>query len=485
MGARQVCFVSLSMAAMLVVSQPVAGRDSASVKAGAVQIGQRYKMYSNALKEPRTYLVHKPTRYEFSKQKYPVLILLDGADHFEHTSATVEFLASIGRIPQMIVVAIPNTDRRRDMTPPIASAAAQGGTGGANEFLSFIGDELLPEIERRYRTVPYRVIAGHSLGGLTAVHSLVKRPALFNGYLVMSPSLWWDEQAPVKAAAAYLSANPEVKADFYMTLGAEGEGMLSGAWRLASHLEELAPKSLRWKFVRSPEESHGSIPHRSTYDGLQFLFDGWDFGSLAAYDQMGLAGIEASYAKLSERLGFQVPMPDSTTGGLFFALLGEKRYADAEAVLKRGVELFPNVSDVYAGAGYLYDAQKNEPKAIENWKQVLRMYPGSMQARQRLTDYKVDFSAIVSEPKLTEKALRAVAGNYRVADLELDITYEEGKLFATSDSGRFEIRALSDSTFYYVNADVEVEFVKDGRGRVTRMKMDRFGEGYEYARVTN
>jgi hypothetical protein len=163
-----------------------------------VVIGEKFQIESRVLAETRTYVVHTPDYYKKRTDAYPVLVLLDAENNFAYTSAAVHLLSANGRIPAMIVVGINNTDRTRDMTPSRPASSFGGASwtgGGADKFLSFIADELLPTIDRNYRTRPYRVLIGHSLGGLFAVYALLNRPEVFKGYIVTSPSLWWDDQA--------------------------------------------------------------------------------------------------------------------------------------------------------------------------------------------------------------------------------------------------------------------------------------------------
>jgi predicted alpha/beta superfamily hydrolase len=152
----------------------------------------RLAFKSEVLGEERVVLVRTPPRYARGSERYPVLYLTDGDAHILHTSATVEFLARNGRMPEMIVVGITNTDRTRDLTPTQAFDDAQTNpprkSGGADKFLKFIETELVPLVESRYRTQPYRIFAGHSLGGLFAVHAMLARPDLFNALIADRPS---------------------------------------------------------------------------------------------------------------------------------------------------------------------------------------------------------------------------------------------------------------------------------------------------------
>lgn len=77
-------------------------------------------------------------------------------------------------------------------------------SGQADRFLDFLEKELIPHIDRNYRTYPHRIIAGWSFGGLLATHALIHRPEIFDAYLAISPSLWWDEE--LLLAEASLSA---------------------------------------------------------------------------------------------------------------------------------------------------------------------------------------------------------------------------------------------------------------------------------------
>ena len=134
---------------------------------------------SSALGEDRVILVRTPPGYATNNVKYPVLYMTDGDAHIGHTSSTIDFLVRNGRMSDLIVVGIPNTDRTRDLTPTKANGPNAGQfptAGGADKFLKFIEAELIPEIEKTYRVQPYRILAGHSFGGLFAVHALITRP---------------------------------------------------------------------------------------------------------------------------------------------------------------------------------------------------------------------------------------------------------------------------------------------------------------------
>jgi predicted alpha/beta superfamily hydrolase len=161
---------------------------------------QRLVVHSNVLNEDREIWVRMPAAAQGKKESYPVLYMTDAGTNINEIGSTIDFLADNNFMPPVIVVGIANTDRNRDLTPSHAGMPHSDGTvepvptsGGADKFLDFIQTELLPEIEKRYATYSYRIFAGHSLGGLFAIHALISRPELFNACSATSPSLWWDD----------------------------------------------------------------------------------------------------------------------------------------------------------------------------------------------------------------------------------------------------------------------------------------------------
>ncbi len=435
-------------------------------------IGEQFQIESKALGETRTYIIHTPSSYKSGKDAYPVLVLQDGDGHFAYTASAVDMLSGNGRIPPMILVGINNTDRARDMTPTKPTTGF-GGTpwtqsaGGADKFLSFIADELLPTIDRDYRTRPYRVLIGHSLGGLFALYALMNRPEVFNGYLIISPSLWWDDQVLVKAAQPFFAAHKDLRADLYMTMGSEGQTMLGGAWKLAAVLEESKLPDLRWQFKRSPEEDHGTIPYISTYEGLKAIFAGYRIADpIALYEEGGLAAFERHYADVSKRLGFTVAVPLGVYGGMVWDLANRERFAEAEQIGKKMLELDSKNTMTLAALAQVAAMQKDDARAIGYLTQVLQLYPGNTRARAMLVKYQVDVDKIVPSLELSAKEVAPYVGEYRFKDELMKVAYVKGKLTRTSPAGNCELRAMTHTKFYCIDAEVELKFNQNPRGRV-------------------
>jgi predicted alpha/beta superfamily hydrolase len=468
-------FPSLAVSAATRASEPVV-------------IGEKFQIESKVLGETRTYVIHTPDSYKSGKDAYPVLVLQDAENNFAYTSAAVHLLSANGRIPAMIVVGINNTDRSRDMTPKPSTGFDgtpwTGSAGGADKFLSFIADELLPTIDRNYRTRPYRVLIGHSLGGLFAVYALMNRPEVFKGYLISSPSLWWDDQALVKAAQSFFAAHTNLRADLYMTMANEGDTMLGGAWKLSAALEESKLADVRWQFKRSPEEEHGTIPYISTYEGLQAIFAGYRIADpIALFEEGGLPAFERHYAIVSTRMGYTVEVPARAYGDTLSDLSNRGRFAEAEEIGKKMLELDPKNTWALSALAQVAAKQKDDARAIGYLTEVLQLYPGNTQARAMLVKYKVDIDKIVPTLELSPKAVKPYVGEYHFKDEVTKVAYEKGKLMAISSFGKCELRALTQSKFYCVDIEVAFQFSKDNHGRVVGVTAEWLDHGEEFKKV--
>ena len=350
----------------------------------APPVPQRLDIHSNVLKEDRVIWVRTPPGYQQSKDVYPVVYQTDAPGHVNEIGSTIDFLVNNGRMPALIVVGITNTDRMRDLTPsraevkhPDGTVEASPSSGAADRFLDFIQTELMPEIEKRYRTAPYRIFAGHSLGGLLAIHALITRPDLFNAYIAVSPSLQWDDGRTLHQAQQFFATHPELKKTLFFSLANEGSSpnpMGENFDQFQKTLAAGAPKGLIWESARYPDEDHGSTVLRAHYTGLRTIFGGWQ----APRDEKtgllggGLAGLQQHFRELSERFGYHIPVPENTMNQLGYELMAMKKLEEAIAVFKQNVELYPQSANTYDSlgeglemAGKLDIATQNFKKAIE------------------------------------------------------------------------------------------------------------------------
>ena len=315
---------------------------------------------SAVLGEDRVILVRTPPGYATNNLKYPVMYMTDGDAHIGHTSSTIDFLVRSGRISDMILVGIPNTDRTRDLTPAKGTGpnAAQFPTaGGADNFLKFIETELIPEIEKTYRVQPYRILAGHSFGGLFTVHALITRPELFNSYVAVSPSLQWADEATLKRAEEFFKTRKELHATLYTSLGNEPGDIGKDFVAFKELLSKTQIKGFEWQAEQMMDEDHGSVVLRSHYFGLRKVYDGWQMprdpatGAVAG----GLKAADAHYKWLSEKFGYAIPTPEGLINQIGYQFLGGNNPEEAIATFKANVERYPNSANVYDSLGEAYE----------------------------------------------------------------------------------------------------------------------------------
>jgi predicted alpha/beta superfamily hydrolase len=344
-------FAVILLIASVAVAQPATG----TVK--------RFALKSAVLGEERVVLIRTPPGYETNKLSYPVLYMTDGDAHMGHTASSIEFLTQNGRIPEMIVVGITNTDRTRDLTPVKSSAKNPAGelqfptSGGADNFLKFIETELIPQVEKDYRVQPYRILAGHSLGGLFAIHAMISKPGVFNSYIAVSPSLQWENGEALKRAEAYLKNQKELKATLFVSLGNEPGAIGESFESFRALLAKTNIKDFEYQAEQMADEDHGSVVLRSHYFGLRKVYDGWqgptDPKSGAVVG--GLKGADAHYKKLSERFGYSIPVPEQLINQMGYQFMFDGKPEEAIAVFKANVERYPDSANVYDSLAEAYE----------------------------------------------------------------------------------------------------------------------------------
>ena len=324
---------------------------------------KKFSIKSTVLGEDRIILVRTPVGYETNKVSYPVLYMTDGDAHMGHTASTVEFLTQNGRISDLIVVGVTNTDRTRDLTPVKSSNKNAAGelqfptSGGADNFLKFFETELIPQIEKEYRTQPYRIFAGHSLGGLFAIHAMITKPGLFNSYIAVSPSLQWENNEELKRVETYLKNQKESNVTLFASIGNEPGAIGEAFDKFKDMLAKSNIKGFEWQAERMADEDHGSVVLRSHYFGLRKVYDGWQMprdpqtGAVAG----GLKGADEHYKKLSEKFGYSVPTPENLINQIGYQLLFETKPEEAIAVFKANVERYPASANVYDSLAEAYE----------------------------------------------------------------------------------------------------------------------------------
>lgn len=240
-------------------------------------IGETFTIASTVLGETRRINVYLPPPYaDSAAQRFPVLYMPDGGlgEDFLHVAGLVQVSVGNGTMRPMVLVGIENTERRRDLTGP--TEVAQDRTiaprvGGSAAFRQFLRTELIPEVERRYRTTAERAIIGESLAGLFVVETFFLEPGLFDAYIALDPSLWWNGGALVAAAGGRFRAGAGRGKALYLASSREPVlARLTG--ELAGIIARETPAGLAWLYQPMPEETHGTIYHPAALRAIRRLF---------------------------------------------------------------------------------------------------------------------------------------------------------------------------------------------------------------------
>ena len=245
-------------------------------------LGISYTFHSKTLKEDRIYSVSLPESYDedsAANKTYPLLIVLDGNTHFRPLSGMVQYLSSAStrnlRIPEMIVVGIENVNRRRDFTPDKVITTRPNDTGGGAVFLGFLENELIPELDQKFRTNANRILFGHSLGGLLSAHAYMQEESSFNGFIAVDPSFGtWDAET-MDAKIEQVTPN-SFDRFIYIATANWGKRNIRNRDRHVRWFESLNQKCegpLPAKLEYFEDESHSSISLIAFYNGITALFE--------------------------------------------------------------------------------------------------------------------------------------------------------------------------------------------------------------------
>jgi predicted alpha/beta superfamily hydrolase len=368
----------------------------------AVNIGVVDSIWSNTLDEQRPFLVYAPPSYADTTntpQQYPVLYLLDGDAHFHSVSGLVQILGTgvngTFAIPEMIVVAIPNTDRTRDLTPTQTTAGFDGEpnealekSGGNPAFFDFLQDELIPHIESRYRTKPYRVFVVHSLGGITTLNALYTIPETFDAYVAIDPSLWWDKEVLLRKAKDYFSsARLEGKALYVAQANTiqpddtTADPHFSAITRFDAVMRAYDESGIRYAFRYYDDDDHGSVPLISEYDALRFIFDGF---------RVPLQRVIADppyllqhFRAVSETLG-ETFQPSEGSLQMLGRIMLQQDTAKAIEFGEIRTELYPESFRAYEFLGDVWAGKGDIEKARIYYEEGLKKSPENAAVREKL-----------------------------------------------------------------------------------------------------
>ncbi|MDH3223683.1 MAG: alpha/beta hydrolase-fold protein [Gemmatimonadota bacterium] len=397
-GTRSLLALS-ALAAALAVPTPAS---SQSRYDHAVDIGIVDSLWSPTLGEHRPYLVYAPPSYTdttLSPQRYPVIYLLDGDAHFHSVSGLVQILGTGVNgtfvLPEMIVVAIPNTDRIRDLTPTHDTTGFDGSptpgfrsSGGNPQFFRFLREELIPQIEEDYRAAGYRLLIGHSFGGITVINALYSIPESFSSYVAIDPSLWWDDEVLLRRARDYFSSGDLGGKSLYVsqanTIQADDtvpNRHFSAISRFNEVVKAYDRTGIRYGFRYYADDDHGSAPLISEYDALRFAFDGYRVPLQRVMEEPSF--LPEHFESVSNRLGHAFGPSEGMLRLLGqFTLQSDTTAAQAFAEMR--VEQFPTSYTAHEFLGDVLAAQGDTAGARGHFQRALELKPGEPALLEKL-----------------------------------------------------------------------------------------------------
>jgi uncharacterized protein len=324
------CILILISAGLTAAQGPTELKQTASMT-----VGEILSIKSARLGEEREIRIFLPRSYLNSGKNYPVIYALDGEGTGALTANAAEFMNGYSAIPQMpevIVAAVVNANRNRDMPIPEGY-----GKAGEENFLAFLADELVPAVEKKYRAQPLRILLGHSQGGLFAHYALAARPKAFQWILAIDAPL-----------AGFAPAKPLMeKVKTLITKTPNYRGRLVSienlyGWRQDWTLFKAgAPKGFYGEQLEIKDETHETMAYKGIYEGLKRLFH--DYAPNITRENKiihTLPTLKERYKALSEAYGYQVDIPSPLLLNSADQNIALQHGAEAVELVKYAVALY-------------------------------------------------------------------------------------------------------------------------------------------------
>ncbi len=378
-------FLCMIGAFLLVFTASFTGQEATAPTQGAdIVLGQALTLTSKTFGRDVPVQVYVPNTYASGSTRYPVLYILNSYP-FAFTCGTVELLSGNMETPEMIVIGVPPFDRGYVPTP-----FEERGEGPTPVDLSirFLKDELIPFVDKNYRTNAYRILYGHSVGGLFTMYTLFNNPDLFTAYLAGSPWFQTLDQYWLKNIEKMAKVRNLDGKFLHMTVGNQETQLTLDTYReLEKWMKAQSLGDLTWTSARV-EGNHGSMVGRVVYDGLSFFFNGWRIpqselidGDIDKID----AQIKISAAKWG-KYGFDASsiIPESQINALGYFFINRKDLDKAIKALSYNVRRFPKSFNAHDSLAEAYMIKGDKENAVKYYKMAVELNPGDTAYAKRV-----------------------------------------------------------------------------------------------------
>ncbi len=361
--------------------------------------GQQYTINSKILNENRKYSVYLPSSYKNSTDKeYIVAYVLDGErSKFLEVSGIAQSMHSAFnlklQIPELIIVSIENTDRTRDLTPTNSSnyldredIAAFKTSGKADNFMNFIEKELMPEINKSFRTVSQSMIIGHSMGGLFALHCLLENPKMFSYYLLIDPSWFWDHNYIGKRAKEVFEKQADLKARIYIALAnnlLDDKRHYEWGQQFYNLLKDNKSPDLKVNLKYFEDEKHLTVTIPATYYGLRYIFQPYEIDINEVTKD---PNILANYnTKIKNELFFEIKPDENFVNTIGYVALNDRQLPDiAVSIFEINTKNYPQSLNVWDSLADAYLAKGYIEKAKICYQKILSLSANDVNAKSKL-----------------------------------------------------------------------------------------------------
>ena len=401
-----------AMAVAIFIALVPAGPSSAEEDGTPVPIGAYRSLHSSILNEERTLLVNTPVGYDETEVHYPVLFVLYGGGYFAESVHIVDRLQEAGLIPQLLIVGVKNVDRYRDNLP----VDRRGGKGGAEDFLKFFTDELIPFVEDNYRTKDFRILLGPQAVASFSLYALMERPGLFNVNIITNP--FWNRSVReyfIARAEDFFTGRDALESFFFVTCNTadDDEATMDYLGRLKATVESARVEGFTMLINRQAEaEARGLIPSPGLKEGLMEYFKGYAYPE--DRNQDGLEDIRRYYEDLSKEYGYEIDLPEKVLVRQGDRLQRGGDSGRARILFEYVAEHYPSNLDCYHRLAELHRASGEYERAIDYYEAFVarRREPFIVQRMEGLRKYVNESAAYAVERAMLDSGTDAGRARY-------------------------------------------------------------------------
>lgn len=433
---------------------------------------------SAVLGEPRKVLVSLPTDYQATKHTYPLMVLLDGGQYMLHAVASARQLADWRGIPGLIIVGIPSVDRNRDYTH------AQKA-GGDSPFTRFIVDEVMEYMSTHYRVHPFTILQGHSLGGLYAATELMRNSQAFDAHIILAPSLWWNNMAPLEQART-LKGHLDAKGRaIFFGIGAEdGDGMQKELSTFVGHIQANGSKENRIVHKTYDGEGHMSVTLKANYDGLLHVFGDIDYPQ-QNWSGFTSEGFRAREKAIEEKYGPSAVLSAENYVELANFLLQKSDFKGAVTVLERNAQVYEGYPPNHQMLGNAKLLADNTDGARIEFKRAHELALTSTSYNEQQADTFLEEVRRIDNPvHHSADEIEQFVGCFRVNTTSFITSLVNEKLMVSiADAAPQRLFAIGKATFKLrVQPEFEFDFASHDTTDI-HMQVSAYGTDYQAQRV--